>query len=120
EQRMSRSDTVDVAYYRTSRDYGATWSAPREQRTGEARPEGMWRRHPRCCYLDRRIGRFIEFWVEGVLPHDDPLEGMQQWNVFYRAAGKVHQIIHEGAEFHARHALPGVYTGKNMVMLGDV
>ena len=30
-------------------------------------------------------GAFIEFWVQGILPHDDPLEGMREWNVFYRA-----------------------------------
>jgi hypothetical protein len=120
EQRLSRSDTVDVAYYRDSKNYGARWSATREQRTGEPRPEGMLRRHPRCCYLDRRTNRFLEFWVEGILPHDDPLEGMRHWNIFYRVAGHAHQLIHEGAEFNAQHALPGVYTGRNMVMLGDV
>ena len=30
EQRWSRSDTIDVAYFRRSRDYGQTWSAPLE------------------------------------------------------------------------------------------
>jgi hypothetical protein len=63
--------------------------------------------------------------VQGVLPHDDPLEGMKQWNVFYRTIHRGHasdgrQVIEEGAEFNATHALPGIYTGKNMVMLGDV
>ena len=120
EQRFSRSDTVDLAYYRYSKDYGASWTAPRELRTGEPRPEGMLRRHPRGGFVDRHTGRFVEFWVEGILPHDDPLEGMRQWNIFYRVGGEAHQLIHEGAEFNARHALPGVYTGQNMVMLGDV
>jgi hypothetical protein len=122
EHRYSRSDTVDVSYYRYSRDNGASWSAPREQPTGERRPEGMLRRHPRACFVDRKTGRFLEFWVEGTLPHDDPLEGMRQWNIFYRSGedGEPQQIIQEGTEFDARHPLPGVYTGKNMVMLGDV
>src|SRR5262249_28578000 len=69
---------------------------------------------------DPKTGQFIEFWIEGILPHDDPLEGMRQWNVYYKLGGVTQQVIHEGAEFDARHALPGVYTGKNMVMLGDV
>jgi hypothetical protein len=125
EHRYSRSDTVDIAYYRYSNNYGVSWSAPREQRTGERRPEGMLRRHPRGGFVDRQTGRFLEFWVEGILPHDDPLEGMRQWNVFYRSRhrgriGEAHQIIQEGAEFDARHPLPDVYTGRNMVMLGDV
>jgi hypothetical protein len=121
EQRLSRSDTVDVAYYRYSRDHGVTWSSPTAQSTGERLREGMLRRHPRGGFLDRSSGRFIEFWVEGILPHDDPLEGMREWNIFYRwKAGDRHQIICDGTEFDSRHALPGLYTGKNMVMLGDV
>jgi hypothetical protein len=119
EHRMTRSDTVDVAYYRDSRDHGAAWSAPRAQVTGERRPEGMLRRHPRGGFVDRHSGQFIEFWVEGTLPHDDPIEGMRQWNIFYQA-GERRQVIQEGAEFSATHPLPGIYTGRNMVMLGDV
>jgi hypothetical protein len=120
EHRYSRSDTVDVAYYRYSKDYGRTWGPPIERNTGERRPEGMLRRHPRTSIVDPKTGRFIEFWIEGILPTDNPLEGMQQWNIYYKLDGLVHQVIHEGGEFNARHPLPGVYTGKNMVMLGDV
>ncbi len=121
EQRWSRSDTVDMAYYRHSRDHGRTWSAPVPKATGEKRPEGMMRRHPRCGYLDPRSGRLIEFWNEGVLPSDDPLEGMRQWNIFYTInGGPVQQLIHRGSEFNAKHPLPGVWTGKNSVMIGDM
>ena len=120
EHRYSRSDTVDVAYYRYSKDFGRTWGAPIERSTGEKRPEGMLRRHPRTSIVDPTTGKFIEFWIEGILPTDNPLEGMQQWNIYYKLDGEVHQVIQEGAWFNARHPLPGVYTGKNMVMLGDV
>ena len=121
EHRMTRSDTVDVAYYRHSRNHGVTWSKPMARNTGEQRPEGMLRRHPRGGLVDKVSGRFIEFWVEGVLPHDDPLEGMRQWSVFYRYdGGSAQQIIQDGAEFNATHPLPGIFTGRNMVMLGDV
>lgn len=120
EQRLSRSDTVDAAYYRYSQDNGRSWSAPVAKPTGEKRPGGMLRRHPRACFVDPQTGRFLEFWNEGILPTDNPLEGMQQWNIYYRVDGDVHQVIEEGARFDARHPLPGVYTGRNMVMLGDV
>ena len=120
EHRFSRSDTVDVAYYRYSKDNGRTWDRPVERSTGEKRPEGMVRRHPRTSIVDPTMGRFIEFWIEGILPTDNPLEGMQQWNIYYKVDGVIHQLIHEGSEFNARHPLPGVYTGQNMVMLGDV
>ena len=121
EQRWSRSDTVDMAYYRHSRDFGRTWSAPEPRPTGEKRAEGMLRRHPRAGWVDPHTGRHVEFWVEGVLPSDDPLEGLRQWNVFYSVAGgAARQVIHRGAEFNARHALPGIWTGKNSVMIGDM
>src|ERR1019366_974994 len=80
EQRWTRSDTIDVAYLRRSRDYGVTWTTPEEVRTGERRPEGMLRRHPRAGFVDPHTGRYVEFWTEGVLPSDDPLEGMRNWN----------------------------------------
>ena len=120
EQRLSRSDTVDEAYYRTSRDHGRTWSEPSAVRTGERRAGGMWRFHPRPGFLDKKTGRAIDFWVEGVLPTDDPLEGMRQWNIFYRVdGGERRQIIHEGGGYDTRHPLPGIYTARTMAMLGD-
>lgn len=120
ETRYSRSDTVDVAYYRTSTDNGRTWSRPREQKTSERRPEGMLRRHPRTGINEPTTGKFIEFFVQGVLPTDDPLEGMRRWNIFYRVDGKDYQAIQQGKEFGPDHPFPGVYAGRSMVMLGDV
>src|SRR5215510_12389142 len=46
EQRLHRSDTIDAAWYRHSKDNGGAWSEPIEKPTGEKRPEGMLRRHP--------------------------------------------------------------------------
>ncbi len=83
EQRWSRSDTIDVAYYRYSKDNGRTWTDPEKRITGEKRPGGMWRLHPRGGFVDSHTGRFLEIWNEGILPSDDPLEGMRQWNVYY-------------------------------------
>jgi len=121
EQRWSRSDTIDVAFLRRSTDNGRTWSDPSKLVTGEKSASGMRRVHPRTGFADPRTGRYVEFWTEGVLPTDDPLEGLRQWNIFYRVSdGPVRQVIHEGREFSATHALPGVWTGKNCVMLGDL
>jgi hypothetical protein len=127
EQRWSRSDTIDVCYFRRSQDYGQTWSTALQVRTGERRPEGMLRRHPRFGLVDAHARRYIEFWNEGVLPTDDPLEGLRNWNIFYRVSrdsgrtfGPTYQVVHGGSEFNARHPLPGVWTGKNAAMLGDM
>lgn len=127
EQRWSRSDTIDVAYVRRSSDSGETWSEAEERKTGERQARGMLRRHPRCGFVDSRAGRYVEFWNEGILPSDDPLEGLRQWNIYYRVSrdggrtfGPDRQIVHQGAEFTPAHALPGVWTGKNCAMLGDI
>jgi hypothetical protein len=120
EGRSSRSDTVDVVYSRHSADYGHTWSQPTERKIREKRPEGTWRLAPRAGYVDPKTGRYIEFWNEAVLPTDDPREGMRQWKIFCSVEGVARQVIQEGKDFDARHPLPGVYTGKNCVMLGDV
>jgi hypothetical protein len=127
EQRWTRSDTVDVAYLRRSQDHGHTWTTPVEVRTGERNPKGMIRRHPRCGFVDPVSGWYLEFWTEGVLASDDPLEGLRNWNIYYRLSrdggssfGPRQQVIHDGAEFSASHPLPGVWTGKNCAMLGDM
>ena len=121
EQHWSRSDTVDVAFYRRSLDNGATWPDPVQQKTGERSPAGMWRRHPRCGWVDPGTGRLLEFALEGVLPTDDPLEGLRQWSIRYRVDGGAERpLVHTGAEFSAEHPLPGVFKGKNCAMLGDM
>ncbi len=115
EQRISRSDTIDVAYARESADNGRTWSEPVKLITGEKRSAGMWRKHLRAGIV--HDGGLIEFWNEGVLASDDPLEGLRQWAIHYRAQGKNRQLIADG--FTAANPLPGVYQGKNCAMVGD-
>jgi hypothetical protein len=120
EGRGSRSDTLDFVYSRRSTDNGHTWSEPTERKILEKRPEGTWRLAPRAGYVDAKTRRYLEFWNEAILPTDNPMEGMRQWNIHYSVEGVPHQVIQQGGEFDARHPLPGVYTGKNCVMLGDV
>ncbi len=126
-QFMSRSDTVDVAFLRTSPDHGRTWSAPVAVPTLEVRAGGKFRRALRGAVADPRTGRLVRFQIEGLLPTDDPLEGMRQWYVTYQVSADAghtwlvnEQIIQRGAEFSPTHPLPGVWIGKNCVMVGDV
>jgi hypothetical protein len=122
----SRSDTTDVAFFRYSKDNGRTWTAAEEIRTEERRPHGKLRRMLRGACVDPHSGRFLRFRIEGVLPTDDPLEGMKQWVVFYSASmdGGLtwhldEQIIHQGTQYSPGHPLPGVFTGKTCYMIGD-
>lgn len=126
-QLMSRSDTVDVAFLRTSRDNGRTWTAATEVATLEARSAGKFRRALRGGVADPKTGRFVRFQIEGLLPTDDPLEGMGQWYVTYQVSADggrtwpVNElVIQRGAEFSPTHPLPGGWGGKNCVMVGDL
>jgi len=85
-----------------------------------AHPGGVGRRHP-------RTGLYMAMETEGVLPIDNPLEGLRQWTLFYsvsrdgsRTQAVSEQVIHEGPEYNAIHHLPGVTVGKNCVMMGDL
>lgn len=124
EQRWSRSDTIDVAYYRTSPDHGRTWSTPVERKTGERTDVGMLRRHLRGFWTDPNSGAAIELWNEGVLASDDPLEGLRQWQIHYaisfdgfRTRSGPVMVRQEGMP--PGEPLPGVFLGKNSIMLGD-
>jgi hypothetical protein len=123
---IARSDTVDGAFFRRSEDNGRTWSAPVEVSTSAHRPDGTFRRVTLGGSCDPQTGRFIRFRNEAVLPTDNPLEGMRHWYVGYTVSedgGLTNvvdeQIIQHGAEFSATHPLPGVWVGRNCVMMGD-
>lgn len=125
-QWMSRSDTTDVAYVRRSSDHGVTWTLDEEVRTEERRPNGTLRRMLRGGCVDPYTGIFVRFRIEGVLPTDDPLEGLRQWAIHYSASrdgGETwfvdEQVIHRGPGFSATRPLPGVEIGKTCYMVGD-
>lgn len=126
-QWMSRSDTVDVATLRWSGDHGRTWMELAVVPTLEVRSGGKFRRALRGGVADPRTGRFVRFHLEALLPTDDPLEGMRQWYVCYSVStdgGRTwpvsEPVIQRGAEFSPAHPLPGVWVGKNAVMVGDL
>ena len=122
----SRSDTVDSCKIRRSIDNGATWTDEGTWAMEFDHPGGTGRRHPRGGYVDPATGRYLLIWTEGVLPNDDPLEGLLNWTLHYsvsvdggRRSIADGQIIHEGAEYNAVHHMPGVTVGKNCMMIGD-
>jgi hypothetical protein len=123
----SRSDTMDAVFFRRSHDNGRTWSDPVEVHSSEHRPDGTFRRVTLGGSVDPQTGRFVRFRNEGVLPTDDPLEGMRHWYVCYTVSedGGLtsvvdEQVIQHGAEFSATHPLPGVWVGRNCVVFGEL
>ena len=123
----SRSDTVDAAFVRSSEDEGETWSESTRWEMSFPHADGTGRRHPRGGYVDPHTGRYISVWTEGILPSDDPLEGMFRWTLHYsvsedggRTQSVNEQIIHVGDDYDATNHLPGVRVGANCVMIGDL
>lgn len=123
---LRRSDTVEVAHVRYSADNGRTWQAGEEFPTYGLRPGGKLRRTLRGAVVDPVTGRFLRFYIEALLPTDDPLEGFWRWVVRYCVSEDGgytwyldEEIICAGQEFNAAHPVPGVNVGHNCVMIGD-
>lgn len=123
---VTRSDTADAGYLRRSEDHGKTWTPAGQIPCEFKAPNGTGRRHPRGIYVDPLTDIALCLTTQGVLPTDNPLEGMKQWANWYttsrdgfRTQSQPRQIIHEGEAYDAVHHLPGITQGKNCAMLGD-
>ena len=123
---QSRSDKFDIAHRRFSGDHGRSWSEPDIVWTHKQVEGGTLRRTERVPLLDLGTGVLLTFILQGVLPGDDPLDGMRHWNLRYtlsRDGGRstFHEgpVVHVGEEYDESHPLPGVWIGRNSVMIGD-
>jgi len=122
----TESDKVDVTWQSFSSDNGRTWSQATPVRTAWTVAGGTRRRYIQAGFVDPVADVLVLFIIEGVLPGDDPLEGMKHWGLrvaLSRDGGRTfyHEspVVHRGAEFSPEHPLPGVWIGKNSVMIGD-
>lgn len=126
-QHNSRSDTTDATFLKRSIDNGRTWSENQPLPGHEKTAQGMLRRFYFPGYVDPFTGRLVEIQMRGILPSDNPLEGLKSWQLFYRVSedgGQTYfveeQIIAEGDEFNAEHPLPGIWRGKNAIQRGAI
>lgn len=123
--RQTRSDTTDVAFRRFSSDNGRSYGPALEVGTHEPRPGGMLRRYLSTAFVDAGTGQLVQFILQGVLPGDDPLAGMRHWTLRYalsrdggRSFWHEEPLVHAGRGFSPEHPLPGLWTGKNSIMIG--
>jgi len=123
---QTRSDVHDVTWQRFSDNNGKTWSPPTAISTFKKLEKGTFRRYLCPGFVDPGTGMLITMILQGTLPNDSPLEGMKHWTLryalsrdggrsFYREA----PVIQAGPEYCAEHPLPGVWLGKNGIMIGD-
>jgi len=121
----TRSDLFDTVSFCSSSDNGKTLS------TWEAHPivfntrRGKRRLRHMPGFVDPACDRLVRMCVEGVLPSDDPLEGMQQWFLHYQVSSDGgrswpvdEQVIQKG-DYTPTHPCEYVWIGKNCMMIGD-
>jgi len=123
---QTRSDAADIAYERFSLDNGKTWSEPASITTQQKTDAGVKRNYPCTAIVDPTNNTLVEFWLSGLLPNDNPLEGMQHWTLRYRLSrdgGRTafHEgpVVQAGGDFSEQHPFPELHIGKNSIMIGD-
>lgn len=121
---IQRSDTTETSYVQFSEDNGANWSNPEEIITGQKTENGTKRYYYRNSIIHE--GMLISMKIKGVLPTDDPLEGLKHWSTWYlisKDGGKTNiveeQVILDGRGYNKSHPVDGVWAGKNSLMMGD-
>jgi len=120
-----RSDMIDVSFLRWSPDNGRTWSEPTTFKTYEKTSAGALQRVLLPGWLDPITGRQVYLILQGVLPNDDPMDGMKRYAMRYAVSadgGRTflfeEPIVQNGAEFNEQHPIDGVWIGKNSLMNG--
>lgn len=120
------SDKLDVMYRRFSSDNGKTWSPSESIVTNRPTDGGTFRLNLHPGFVDPVKDILITFRNQGVLPTDDPLEGMKYWHVFYslsrdgdRSSFFDGPVVEKGGKYSPEDPLPGVSVGKNSAMIGD-
>lgn len=123
---IHKSDTSDIGYKQFSSDNGKTWSKEIVVQTEKKLENGTFRNYERSPIIDTKRNLLISFSIRGILPTDNPLEGLKWWYVNYMVSndkGKTNyidkRIVLEGDEFNDKHPVNDVYEGKNSVMMGD-
>jgi hypothetical protein len=123
---QTRSDASDIAFLRFSADNGRTWSDPQALETFRKVERGTLRRYVSTVFADPDRDVLLTVINQAVLPTDNPLEGMKNWTLRYalsRDGGRTTfheaQIVQSDGAYTPEHPLPGVWVGKNGVMIGD-
>ncbi len=123
---IHKSDTSDIGYKQFSNDNGKTWSKEIIVQTEKKLENGTYRNYERSPIVDAKRNLLISFSIRGILPTDNPLEGLKWWYVNYMVSndnGKTNyidkRVVLEGDEFNDKHPVNDVYEGKNSVMMGD-
>jgi hypothetical protein len=121
---IARSDTTEISYIQFSEDGGNTWTDAKNIATGNKTDKGIERYYYRNSIVNG--DKLISMKIRGILPTDDPLEGLKHWSTWYLVSddgGKTNkieeQVIMDGPDYGKNHPVDGVWAGKNSLMMGD-
>ncbi len=121
------SDSPARAFVRYSDDDGVSWGEPAELPSESITGDKILRHYYRGGYFDPVSGKYLTLRNEGIFEHVySPETCMRCLQLQYRVSSDFGRhftdyepIIHRRSEFDENHPLPGVWKGKNSVMLGD-
>jgi len=121
------SDTIDSYVLSYSIDNGNSYYSFSTMGTAQSASGGTLRKYWQTQIVDPIQNKMVVFFLKGLLPNDNPLEGMRNWTLWYGITsdgGKTfeteEQIIKQGEMYSPEYPLDGVYVGRNSIMVGDV
>lgn len=121
------SDQIDSYTLFYSIDNGNSYYSFSTMDTAQSVSGGTLRKYWQTQIVDPKPDKMVVFFLKGVLPNDNPMEGMRNWTLWYGITsdgGKTfeveEQIIQKGEMYSPDYPVDGVYVGYNGIMIGDV
>lgn len=121
----TRSDLFDTDEFAYSNDNGKTWGDWQSVPSIFKEPRGTRRLWTTPGFIDPTRDRLVTFVLEGLLPADDPMDGMKHYFLRYRISedgGRSNVtdevIVQDG--YTPDHPFDCIWVGKNSMMIGDL
>ena len=124
--KIKRSDTFSDSIIQISDDNLKTYYKRYNDKTSWETSKGTMTKYFKVQIVDEKNDNFYMFYNQGLLPNNNPEEGIKNWQMYYsmsKDGGETFEfyepIILEGDKFNETHPIEGVYRGKNSFMVGD-
>ncbi len=124
---QTQSDKQDAYVMSYSIDNGNSYYSFTNVATNYSAQGGTMRRYWQTQIVDPSNDKLVVIFLKGLLPNDNPLEGMRNWTLWYGIStdgGKAfeveEQIIQKGDQYTPEYPFDGVTVGQNGIMIGDI
>ncbi len=123
---IKRSDTFSDSIIQLSDDNLKTFSKEYTDKTSWQTDKGTMTKYFKVQVIDKLRNNLYMFYNQGLLPSNDPKEGVKNWQMYYamsKDGGETFSfyepIILEGDEYNITHPINDVFIGHNSFMVGD-